>query len=93
MFTYTPDPNFFGADSFEYYVSSAGAQSNLATVEVEVTPVNDAPVSVRTDNLPFFLTTALVSRDLLVSSGSMRRHAFSDKHCKTISDTFPGFPG
>ena len=40
---YTPDANFNGADSFSYRAADASGQSNLATVRVTVTPVNDAP--------------------------------------------------
>ena len=44
---YTPDANFFGTDSFTYqYSNGAGTElSNLATVTLTVTPVNDAPVA------------------------------------------------
>ncbi|RUY54594.1 tandem-95 repeat protein, partial [Mesorhizobium sp. M7A.F.Ca.CA.001.13.2.1] len=44
-FTYAPKPNFFGADSFTYRVSDGFTQSNVATVTLTVTPVNDAPVA------------------------------------------------
>jgi PKD repeat protein len=44
--TYTPDPNFQGADSFTYRVNDGTANSNVATVQIEVTSVNDAPVVV-----------------------------------------------
>jgi virginiamycin B lyase len=36
--TYTPDDGYFGADSFRYRGSNAGASSNSATVNVTVTP-------------------------------------------------------
>jgi hypothetical protein len=43
--TYTPNLNFVGTDSFTYTVrDDQGAVSNSATVYVNVTPVNDAPV-------------------------------------------------
>ncbi|HUR94057.1 MAG TPA: Ig-like domain repeat protein [Gemmatimonadales bacterium] len=41
-FTYTPDPDFSGTDSFTYSASD-GALSSTATVTITVTPVNDAP--------------------------------------------------
>jgi len=41
--TYTPAPDFFGMDSFTYRASDGEADSNLATVMITVTPVNDAP--------------------------------------------------
>jgi VCBS repeat-containing protein len=43
-FAYTPDLNYFGADSFSYNLSDGSLDSNLATVSLTVTPVNDAPV-------------------------------------------------
>ncbi|EPR7486064.1 tandem-95 repeat protein, partial [Vibrio alginolyticus] len=42
--TYTPNDNFHGADSFTYIVTSGGV-SESTTVNVDVTPVNDAPVA------------------------------------------------
>ncbi|MDD5058336.1 MAG: Ig-like domain-containing protein [Sideroxydans sp.] len=43
-FAYTPDLNYFGSDSFSYRLSDGPLDSNLATVSLTVTPVNDAPV-------------------------------------------------
>ncbi|EGQ8003099.1 tandem-95 repeat protein [Vibrio parahaemolyticus] len=42
--TYTPDDNYIGKDTFTYVVTSGGV-SESTTVEVNVTPVNDAPVA------------------------------------------------
>ena len=52
--TYTPDENYYGADSagdegydddsFTYTVKDAGDQVNTFTVNIEIEPVNDAPV-------------------------------------------------
>ncbi|MBC8659006.1 tandem-95 repeat protein [Vibrio parahaemolyticus] len=42
--TYTPDDNYVGEDAFTYIVTSGGV-SESTTVEVNVTPVNDAPVA------------------------------------------------
>ncbi|MEM7084192.1 MAG: tandem-95 repeat protein [Pseudomonadota bacterium] len=44
--TYTPNANFFGDDTFSYQVADAtGLGSNIATVSVQVGPVNDPPVA------------------------------------------------
>ncbi|WP_205699225.1 Ig-like domain-containing protein [Conexibacter sp. SYSU D00693] len=43
--TYTPEPNFNGADAFTYTVSDGEGGSGQATVTVTVDPVNDAPVA------------------------------------------------
>ncbi|ELA9712936.1 TPA: tandem-95 repeat protein, partial [Vibrio parahaemolyticus] len=42
--TYTPNDNYHGTDSFIYIVTSGGV-SESTTVNVDVTPVNDAPVA------------------------------------------------
>ncbi len=45
-FTYTPNANVNGTDSFTYQVSDGSATSNTATVTLNITAVNDAPVAV-----------------------------------------------
>jgi VCBS repeat-containing protein len=45
-FTYTPGANYNGSDSFTYKADDGPADSNVATVTITVTPVNDAPVAV-----------------------------------------------
>ncbi|MFW1641854.1 Ig-like domain-containing protein, partial [Vibrio parahaemolyticus] len=42
--TYTPNDNYVGKDTFTYIVTSGGV-SESTTVEVNVTPFNDAPVA------------------------------------------------
>ncbi|WP_341848794.1 tandem-95 repeat protein, partial [Vibrio parahaemolyticus] len=42
--TYTPDDNYVGEDTFTYIITSGGV-SESTTVNVDVTPVNDAPVA------------------------------------------------
>jgi VCBS repeat-containing protein len=44
-FTYTPAANFHGTDSFTYKASDGVAESATVTVNITVTPVNDAPVA------------------------------------------------
>ena len=43
-FTYTPNVNFNGTDSFTYRANDGALNSNVATATITVTPVNDAPV-------------------------------------------------
>jgi VCBS repeat-containing protein len=44
-FTYTPDNNYFGADSFIYKVSDGTSESFPTTVNIVINPVNDDPVA------------------------------------------------
>jgi len=48
-FSYTPDPDFYGSDSFTYKANDGTADSNVATVTINITPVNDAPDAVDDD--------------------------------------------
>ena len=42
-YTYTPDADFNGSDSFTYVANDGKANSNVATVNITIIPVNDAP--------------------------------------------------
>ncbi len=42
---YTPNLNYFGVDSFTFQASDGVLTSNIATITITVTPVNDGPVS------------------------------------------------
>jgi VCBS repeat-containing protein len=44
-FDYTPAAHYNGTDSFTYRASDGSAQSNLATVTLTITSVNDVPVA------------------------------------------------
>ncbi|WP_336790231.1 Ig-like domain-containing protein [Paenibacillus sp. MMO-177] len=44
-FTYTPDANYNGPDSFTFKANDGSADSNTASVNIAVTPVNDAPTA------------------------------------------------
>jgi len=43
--TYTPDPDYFGDDSFTFTVNDGESTSEPATVSITVTEVNDPPVA------------------------------------------------
>jgi VCBS repeat-containing protein len=45
-FTYTPEPDYFGADSFTYTATDGDDDSDVATVTIDIAAVNDAPVAV-----------------------------------------------
>ena len=48
-FDYTPDPNFFGQDSFTYYANDGQSNSNAATVTLNVAGTDDQPLAVADD--------------------------------------------
>jgi VCBS repeat-containing protein len=52
-FTYTPAPDYNGPDSFTYQVSDGIDTTTPVTVNITVNPVNDAPVVVASDTIPF----------------------------------------
>ncbi|MBE7464726.1 MAG: tandem-95 repeat protein [Planctomycetes bacterium] len=45
-FSYTPDTEFSGMDSFDWRANDGNANSNTSTVWISVTPVNDNPFAV-----------------------------------------------
>jgi gliding motility-associated-like protein len=45
FFIYTPNPNFFGTDTFTYYANDGTQNSNETLVTVVVRPINDAPIA------------------------------------------------
>ena len=45
-FSYTPNLNYNGSDSFTYKANDGKLDSNIVTVNITVNPVNNAPVAV-----------------------------------------------
>ena len=62
-FTYTPNTNFFGADSFTYEVTDGNGGTDQATVTISVGSVNDAPVAVDDNFSTCLLYTSPSPRD------------------------------
>jgi large repetitive protein len=52
-YTYTPGPDFFGADSFAVRVADGSGGADEATISITIDPVNDAP-----DAAPSSISTA-----------------------------------
>jgi len=78
-YTYTPNPDFNGTDTFEYEVCDDGINPNMlcdtATVTITVTPVNDAPIATddsgaTTEDTPLSGTTVLTN-DTDVDTGDI----------------------
>ena len=44
-YTYTPEADFFGTDSFIYRATDGSLDSDVATVTITVNPVNDTPIA------------------------------------------------
>ena len=59
-FNYTPNSNYFGTDSFAYMATDGALFSNFATVYINITSHNDAPVAIddeysTTENTPLIV--------------------------------------
>ncbi len=63
--TYTPNPNFFGDDTFTFNVSDGVLDSEPAEIKLSVTPINDAPVA-ENENWQTLENTVVV-RELIAS--------------------------
>ena len=68
-FSYLPELNYFGGDGFTYRAHDGGLDSNVATVRIEVRPVNDAPVVVdaeasTVEDTPLVLDLANLASDV-----------------------------
>lgn len=57
--TYTPALNEIGADSFTFKSNDGSVDSNVGTVNITITPVNDAPVLVATQSVSTAEDTAV----------------------------------
>ena len=64
-FTYQPNANYFGSDSFTYHAVAAGLPSNVATVQITVSPQYDPVVAVADS----FLVDAGVNFSVNAASG------------------------
>ncbi|SEJ90245.1 VCBS repeat-containing protein, partial [Pseudomonas linyingensis] len=74
--TYTPNPDYHGSDSFIVVVSDGQGGIDTITVSLTVTPVNDAPVAVDdavsvTEDVPFSSTLDLDANDTDVDGGTL----------------------
>lgn len=73
-FSYIPDPDFNGADSFTYEITDGNGGTTTGTVTINVLPVNDAPIAVDdvfsiNEDVP--LATVLGVNDLLLNDSDV----------------------
>ena len=66
-FIYSPRANFNGTDSFKYKMSDGSLDSNIVTVTLTVTPVNDPPVN----RVPITQETAKNTNKVFTNSGAI----------------------
>ena len=73
-FSYTPDADWHGTDTFTYQANDGALDSNLATVTITVNPINDAPTTspvtltaIAEDSGPRLITQA----ELLANAGDV----------------------
>ncbi|MFW1489497.1 tandem-95 repeat protein, partial [Vibrio parahaemolyticus] len=81
--TYTPDDNYVGKDTFTYIVTSGGV-SESTTVEVNVTPVNDAPVA--KDDIATTQEDTAVTIDVLTNDTDVDGDTLSIQSASVPSD-------
>ncbi|NBR07224.1 MAG: tandem-95 repeat protein, partial [Planctomycetes bacterium] len=70
-FTYVPNANANGSDSFSFKVNDGSLDSAAATVTVNITAVNDAPVASSSS-----VTLAAINEDTVNSSGATIQNLF-----------------
>lgn len=73
--TYTPDPDYNGADSFTFLANDGVDDSNTATVSITVTAVNDAP-DARNDQFTVN-ATSIMTLDVLGTGANVTGRDYS----------------
>ena len=80
-FSYTPNADYNGPDSFTYQANDGTADSNTATVNITVVAVNDAPVGEQRS-----LTTARTRRFREVIAGTVPTGGLRQRYRDQLSD-------
>ena len=85
-FTYDPDPDYFGPDSFVYRVCDSTAACDTATVTLTVGPVNDEPSFNRLGNIGLGEDTSTI-----VAGGfTIHGYGFSARFVSDADDILAG---
>ncbi|BBO34408.1 ELWxxDGT repeat protein [Lacipirellula parvula] len=85
-FTYTPDPDFFGTDTFTYKAQNGAIEGNIATVTINVTAVSDPPVGVADS----YTTNEDTPLTVPVADGVLKNDSDPDEETLTVTvDTNP----
>jgi VCBS repeat-containing protein len=77
-FSYEPESDFFGVDTFTYRANDSISYSNIATVTITVNPVNDAPIAsadqftIDENTVLTILTSDLLSNDYDADGDSLQ---------------------
>jgi len=99
-FTYTHDGTDVASDSFTYQVSDGTVLSNVATVTINITPVNDAPVLDNTgdmtlaaidEDIPDAANTGTTVADIIASSAANNGDAITDDDAAIFGPQPEGF--
>ena len=83
--TYTPAANFNGSDSFTYTISDGHGGTATASVNVTVTPVNDAPVA--------NADAATTPEDTAVTASVLANDTDLDGHTLSVASVTQGVKG
>ena len=103
-YTYIPPAGFIGVTSFTYLVNDGQENSNLATVTINVTQVNDTPVAVddfvETENAQDPITIDVLANDsdpdgdsLTIVSVQANAGSVSIENNQVVYTPIPGFVG
>ncbi len=91
-FSYTPAANFNGTDSFTYHAVDATGSSNVATVNLTVTPQNDAPVGAgetyaATEDVPLVVNAAsgVLANDTDIDGNTLTATKTLDPNSGTVT--------
>ncbi|ODG98676.1 hypothetical protein A4S05_07840 [Nostoc sp. KVJ20] len=68
FFIYTPNANFNGTDSFNFTVSDVNGASATGTFNLNVKPVNDAPIAINDSLTSGFNTTSTILASTLLAN-------------------------